>query len=480
LDATSIMKERAMKRHWSVRVFLLATLSVCLSAHASTLYTTSFTGPNGSQPTGFSAYADSGMNSGIDGNEYEQERISDNGVSIAYYSDAADFASGDWRDVTAVTQTRYSGAGNNKNGLIFRARDISSVGTGDFYHVRMEGNALVLWRFNSGSPTQLASIPTTESITAPANRWLRVTAVNVPNPGTDHVQITAELSKNSTFTQVIGTLDFTDTASSAITRSGGVGYRSNNTVGSASRSVFDNLVVTGNNDNLLWYDDYYNTSGPGMQAFLSGGRTQSMVNGKYQSDGSGTMLALINGVDTSAEEWASVSASALMRFNTNSTNGTLSAGLVVGADDVVDTATGDYYLYRVSRLEAASTYQAELLRSNGGVLTSLGTIPLSSSNIPESQNIFLQMIRWGGPGAIHLQTWASLSQDFSNPFAMFDIFDNDPNALGGAGSVGFYASGGGPVNFDNFTVIAVPEPLTLSAALLALGGLSGYLRRRRS
>ena len=468
-----------MKRHWSVRVFLLASLGVCLSARASTLYTTNFTGPNGSQPAGFSAFAQPGMNSGIDGNEYEQERVSADGVSIAYYSNLADFASGDWRDVTAVTQTRFSGAGNNKNGLIVRARGITDTASGDYYHVRMEGNALVLWRFNNGSATQLATIPTTESISSPANRWLRVTAVNVPKIDTDGVRVTAELSKNSTFTQVIGTLDYTDTSLSAITRSGGVGYRSNNTVGSASRSVFDNLVVTGNNDDLLWYDDYYNTTAPGMQAFLSGSRTQAMNNRKYQTDGSGTMLALVNGVDTSAEEWASVKASALMRFNTNSTNGTLHAGLVVGANGVVDTVTGDYYLYRVSRLEAASTYQAELLRSNGGVLTSLGIIPLTSSNIPESQNIFMQMIRWGGPGGIRLQTWASLSQDFSSPFGMFDYLDSSPDALGAPGSAGFYVSGGGPANFDNFSVIAVPEPLTLSAALLALGGIGGYLRRRR-
>lgn len=470
----------------SCRFAALATALGLLAAAGSSqadviIYTQNFTGAAGTQPAGFSAFADPGMNSENDGTgEYEQERLSANGISIASYNVADEIDAGAWRDVTVTTKSRFSGAGNNDNGLIVRARGITSTASGNFYHVRFQGDGLELVRFNGGSGSVLTFSPTSESIAAPANRWLRVSIANVPTPATDQVRIHAELSKNDTFTQIIGTLDYLDTSSSAVTRAGGVGYRSNNTVGSSSRSVFDDLAVANTNPDLLWYDDYADNTAPRMTRYLSGSRTQTMISGKYQFDGSGAAIALLDfPTETSDPQWAYLRVNALMRLNTTSQE---DGGLIFRARgvDSATTGDGDYYMYRLSRDETGGQYVAQLYRHNDGVgFTQLGSMNIGAAGVPESVNIFLQVDSFPEPAGVVIRAMASLSPDFSNPYGIFNYLDSSPSALFAPGTAGFRVNGSGAINFDNFTIMAIPEPASL--VLLALGGLGvlGFGRRER-
>lgn len=452
------------------------------SAAPVTLYTTDFTGANGSQPTGFTAFADPGMNSAIDTNEYEQERSSANGYAVGYYSVADAIATGAWRDVTVTTQTRFSGHPNNVNGLVLRARDITSAsGSGDFYHVRMENNNLVLYRFNNGAGTSLASANTTESIAAAANRWLRVSIENVPNPETDRVLVHAELFKDAAMTQRIADLQYLDTSTSAITRSGGVGYRSLNTTNTASRSVFDNLSVTTSNTSLLWYDDYSTGTAPRMTSYVTGA-TQSVTSRKYQFDdsGAGTAVALAF-VDfpafTQTAPWENVMVSALMR--TGLSDSGVSSGLVLRANNITGaTGSGDYYMFRLNKANS----QAELYRANGGSLVLLGSAPASS--IPASTNIFIQATAYTIEGGVWLSGVASLNSDFSSPIATLGLVDTSALRLLGPGSAGFRVFStpdGWAANFDNFTVqvATIPEPSTLVMAGLGMALLAGWRGGRR-
>jgi hypothetical protein len=461
---------------------LVAGLVGDVPAQAGVLYTANFSGAVGTQPTGFSAFADTGMgsrNSG--GGEYEQSWMSANGVAIAAYSTADDIDSGAWRDVTVTTKSRFSGAGNNDNGLILRARGIADTASGNFYHVRFQGNALELMRFNGGVGAALKTSTTSESIAAPADRWLRVSIENVPKTDTDGVKIHAELSKTVDFSQIIATLDYLDTSTSAITRAGGVGYRSDNTVSASSRAVFDDLVVNGDNPSVLWYDDYNDGTAPRMVSYLSGSRSQSIVSQKYNFDGSGAAIGLLNfPAETSRGDWTNTQTSAMMRLNTMSATQE-DGGLIFRARgvDSATTGDGDYYLYRLFREEAGTgQYLAQLFRHDDGAgFTQLGSINLSAANVPESTNIYLRAEATDVPGGVYVLAMSSLNADFSNPYGLFSYLDNSPKALFGPGSAGFRVNGSGAINFDNFTVMAIPEPAGL--LLLGLGGLIAVAFRRR-
>jgi len=462
-------------------VLVAGSLLTTSPALADVIYTANFTGAIGTQPTGFSAFADPGMVSQNDGaNEYEQERMSANGVAVAYYSTADDIDRADWRDVTVTTQTRFSGAGANQNGLVLRGRGITSTTSGDFYHVRMSGDSLELVRFNGGAGSILKAEPTTESISTAANRWLRVSVANVPQPNTDWVQVHAELSKTANFSQVIGTLDYVDKSTSAITRAGGVGYRSNNTVSSASRSVFDNLLAVNDNPDLLWYDDYADNTAPRMTRFLGGTRTQSVTSQKYGFDNTGAAIAFVDfPAETSDPQWAYTRTSAMMRLNTMG-GSREEGGLIFRANGIDSAALGDgsYYLYRLRRWEDAGEYAAELLRhDDGGGLTLLGSVDIGSAGVPESQNIFLQVDSTPEPSGVFIRAMASLSPEFTNPIGLISFLDTSPDALFGPGTAGFRIDGGGAINFDNFTVMVIPEPASL--ILLGIGVVVLLVRRKR-
>lgn len=460
-----------------------ACLGLAVPVSAAVILTANFTGAAGTQPSGFSAYVD-GMTSQNDGSgEYEQKRLSALGTAIAAYQVLDDIDTGAWRDVTLTTLTRFSGGADNDNGLVFRARGVSGTTSGDFYHVRFQADALELVRFEGGTGAVLKSQATTESIASPTNRWLRVSVQNVPRPNTDYVKIHAELSKTADFSQIIGTLDYLDNSASAITRAGGVGYRSYNTSAtSGARSVYDNLVVDSDKPDLLWFDDYNDDTAPRMTSYLAGTRTQSITNQKYQFDGAGNAIALIDfPAETSGGDWGYVRASAMMRLNTMSATRE-DSGLIFRANgvDSANDGDGNYYFYRLRRQEdvGAQEYVAELLRHNEGVgLTLLDSVSIGAAGVPESQNIFLQVDSIPDSAGLRIMTKASLSPDFSNPLGVFNFLDSSPNALWAPGSVGYRVGGSGAANFDNLTVTAIPEPAAM--LLLGLGAMVLLTGRRR-
>ena len=290
---------------------------------------------------------------------------------------------------------------------------------------------------------------------------------------------------------MVRSIDYTDTSTSAITRAGGVGMRSYITANGV-RSTFDDLKVTSSSPGLLWYDDYYDGQAPKMQSYDTG-VSQSVTGRKYQFGGIGNgerALGLIEfGAETSQAAWENVEASALMRLNTNiSDGGYIATGLILRETGVTNaTSTGAAYHYRLARSETGTDdFRAQLYRTNGGAFSLLDWVSLTNADVPESQNIFLKASTVTEAGGVRIVGLASLSPDFTDPFGWINFLDTSANRILGPGSVGFrvYGAGGitnGAVNYDNFTVRAIPEPAALLvwSLLAGLGIGLGWRRRRK-
>ena len=472
----------------------LVLASYATSASAVTLLTESFSGATGTQPANFTAFTNADINSQIDTAEYEQQHVAGanaSPVALAFFNNTSQTDQGMWRDVVVSTNTRFSGGADNFNGVVLRASNITASNNGNFYHVRIEGNELVLYRAIAGSFTELASISGLAGLPGTiTNRRLEVSIANIAQPDQDHVKISATLFNDAAGTTALGTLNFTDTSADAITRAGTVGYRSFNTAAGDTRSTFDNLKVTSTKGNLLFYDDYHNGTALRMQTFNNGGTsngTGSVTAEKYQFSHGTTPLTSLGLVDfdSATQNWLNVGATALMRMNTNGTgNGTAAGGLILRETDVASnssTLAGEFYHYRLQRIETTNQFQANLLRKDGvaGFVTLGSAVTLSDLLIPESTNIFLNFSAVNEGAGVRLIGFASLNQDFSNPFGLINFLDTSANAIRTAGSAGFRYFGVGTANFDNFTVtdLSIPEPATATLGLLALGGL--MLRRRR-
>ena len=480
----------------TVMALTLAVLCAASSVHADTVvYTEPFTGADGAQPTDFSTFTNtSGMVSQLDGaGEYEQARVnSDPGAhtALGFYDNTDVTDLGAWWDVTADVLLRYSGGSANRNGVLIRARDVAGTSSGDYYHARVEGESLILYRVVNGSFTSIASTNTGASLGAIHDRLLRVQVANVPNPGSDHVNLQVNLYDGTTdAAAVIRTINFTDTSSNAVTRAGGVGLRTYFDGGSSGlRATFDDLTVTNNRPNLLWYDDYPDSSAIRNEFLTDGVITPELTGGKLQFDdiGDGARgLALIDYDDeTSTTPWANVKATTMMRLNTNGTNnGQISAGLVLRESGTTgaNNGTGDFYHYRLVHGEDNNTYAAQLYRVNDGSFTLLDNVTLSMADVPESENIFLSFLAINEAGNVHLVAKASLDQMFNEVFGEIDIIDTSANRILGPGAAGFRTFGGGGlsdgvVNFDNFTVISIPAPMALPGTL-ALMALAAVRRR---
>ena len=445
------------------------------------LYHHNFAGAQGDQPRGFETHVtDPAVDfSRIDGsNEYEQ-RSTTTGTSamVAYYNDTDDTARGAWRDVTVTSRTRYSGGGGNDNGVILRAQDITSAhGTGDFYHVRMNGNDMQFYRFVDGSASLLKQSAVTGGLGAVVNRWLQVSTVNVPGDAhQDYVQISAALYGDAALTNLIWSDHYTDTASNAITRAGGAGYRSYNTASGNTRSVFGDFSVVTQSPNLLWYDDYSDGDAPHMQAF---GKSVTTANGRYDftaSPGSIGVASIDADAITGLPVWEDVEASAVMRLNSAANQG---AGLILRETGLsAASGTGDFYMFRLNQANDA----AELYRTLGGSFTRIAFEQLGLDAIPDHHDILIKFAADTLEGGVYLHGYAF---DLDNGVLLTDFgyFDDSANAIYGPGSAGFRLYGGSNANFDSFTVTAfqvadvIPEPATLS--LLAIGAL-GLIRRRR-
>lgn len=441
----------------------------------------SFSGADGTQPPGWTAYAGTtNLVAGNDGNgEYELAKVVTPAGSpniIASYSDENDVARGNWRDVTILADTRFSGSPDNDNGLIFRARDITAAtGSGDFYHVRVNGSNLQLYRFVNGSATLLdtASLSGFDPYSR-TNRY-RISVENVPNPATDHVQIVAELFNDEAFTNLAGQIDFLDTASNAITRPGGAGFRAYTRAG-VSRAVFDDLIAVNDNPGLLWYDDFSDGQAPNMQSY--GTKTQNVTARKYQfQSGSGEGLGFIDlPAVTSQAEWADVEVRALMRMGSNGPG--LAGGIIARATGITGPGTGDFYMYRLQR---AGTDRAELYRRNSGTFTLLGDVDLGF-DVASSTPVFLRLLTMDVGDEVMLWGQASYRPDFGDVFGDLRFMDDTAARLLGPGSAGFRAYGSGTINFDNFTVTtaAIPEPASILLMGLGAVGLLWFARKRRS
>ena len=443
-----------------------------------------FSGTAGSQPPGWVAHTAAAMESNNDGNgEYHQRKNTSGGnFAVGYYAEQNEIVQGKWRDVTFTTKTRFSGDGDNENGVIFRATDIDGEhGSGNFYHARVSGSQLQLYRFVDGSATLLEQQSLSGFSGTAGNNWYRVSVENIPDAGTDQVHIVAEMFKNAALTDLAGRIDYVDTASNAITRAGGVGFRSHNRTGGSSRSVFDDLTVVSNNVDLLWYDDYFDGTAPHMTAY--GNKSQNVTGGKYQFEGGSTEG--IGFVDlpavTSQSEWADVEIRALMRMGADGPG--LAGGLlsrVTGVEDPgagANTTTGDYYMYRLQR---SGTDRAELYRRNDGGFTLLDEVDLGFE-IPSSEDIFLKMLTGNLGDTVHLRGLASFDPDFSDIFGEIYFADTSEDRILGPGSAGFRVYGGGTINFDNFSVRTtfIPEPGTAVLLALAATWLLAFGRRTR-
>ncbi|NQT51620.1 PEP-CTERM sorting domain-containing protein, partial [bacterium] len=473
-----------------VMAALVAFVVAAQPASAVLIYSEGFNGALGTQPAGWAAYTSGAgivsRNDGSSSGAYEQRRNSTNTTAIGWYDQPDITDPGAWRDTTMDILMRYSGGANNDNGVIFRANDIASASSGDFYHIRVFDNqTLRLYRVRGGSFAQLDISDGGPSLSAIKDRLLRVQVYNIPDAETDNVRIVADYFDGTTdASAVVRHLEFTDDTTSAITSPGSVGVRSYIQVDNV-RAVFNSLSVNNDNRYLLWYDDYYDNSGDRTSTHSAGAITQDMANraARFINIGNGALgLRLLDfDAETSQTEWRDVKVSALMRWNTmGDDNGRIDSGLVLRETGVVGAYTGSYYHYRLVRDEAGTDQAfAQLYRMNNGTATLLDQVTLSMANVPESVNIFLQ---FSGIGA-HLTGMASLSADFSSPFGIIDYLDASPDVINTPGSVGYrvYGSDGltaGAVNFDNLEVThLIPEPATL--ALLGLGGLSLLRRRRR-
>lgn len=477
-------------------IAIVGALVAASSAHAGVvIYTEPFNGADGSQPTDFSTFTTTpGIVSQLDGaGEYEQARVnSDPGshTALGFYDNADVTDVGAWRDTTTDVLLRYSGGSNNRNGVLVRARDVAGASSGDYYHVRVEGDSLVLYRVVNGSFTSIATASAGGSLGAIKDRLLRVDVANVPNPGSDFVRLKVNLYDGaSDAAAVVRSINFTDTSSSAVTRAGSVGVRTFFNGGSSGqRATFDSLSVTNNHKSLRWYDDYAGDDAIRNEFFTNGAIVPELTGGKLQFDdiGDGSRgIALINyDAETSTTPWANVQATAVMRLNTNgANNGQLSAGLILRETGTTgaNNGTGNFYHYRLVHGEDTNTYAAQLYRVNNGAFTLLDSVTLSAADVPESANIFLSFMAVNSGGNVHLVGMASLDQMFASVIGQIDFTDAGASRILGPGAAGFRVFGGGGisdgvVNFDNFTVVSIPTPLALPGAL-ALGAIAAMRRR---
>jgi hypothetical protein len=475
---------------------LLAACAITLrtALAQSVIYTEDFNGALGSLPSGWTATSENAAqlaarNDGV--SEYEHRLIAENSADLRALSHLADTSTTDvgaWRDTTVEALLRYSGGANNQNGLVARVRNASLTG-GDFYHARLNGDAIQLYRFNGATSTLLGSTPT-PSLTTITDRLMRLRTENIASAGTDQVQITVELYNGTTIgSGLMQSLNLTDSSTSAITRSGGAGVRSFHPVAATNgqRATFDNFRVTSNRPNLLWYDDYQDNTAVRAQTFVAGGASSTVANQRQEffAPAGSTAVSLLDfdGV-TSQSAWADTMASATVRLNTNLAGGSLSSALLLRENGVTSaTGSGDYYAYRMVRDENTSNHRAELIRSQGGAITLLATTPLLDTNIPESLNIFSRFEAFSVPGGVQLTGQISLDINFSSTAGFIQFTDTDAARLVNPGSAGYRMEGGaslvnGAINFDNFMVaVAVPEPSTL--ALLGLGCLALRIARRK-
>jgi len=488
-----------------VVVCLMVACLLALAQGASAnpvIYQEDFSGPNGTQPVGFNnpnsphwaQYAN--VKGQILGGEYEQRKtavhptpsVDDDSRVINYYNDADAIDTGAWRDTTISTIVRFNP--ECETGLVFRGRDIvrgsGDLIRGDFYHARISGSTLELMRFRgndvgSNEPTPLAT-DAGSAFSTTVNRLLRVQVANVPHLAQDHVEIQVDLFSGTTeASSILRSITYTDTSSAAITRSGGVGFRTLNRQPVASkRSVFDDLTVVNDNPALLWYDDYFDNKAPRMVPYAAGSVTVGVTNKKYGFNGSGPADAgalLDFDSFTQQPEWENVSASALMRMGL--TMDGLYSGLIVRAQGMdLTTGAGHFYTFN---LTANNGGEAGLYRYDDGAITDLNILDIAG--VPASTNMFVKVDALSTADGVLLTGVASLSPDFSNPFAIITALDDSAGAIYGPGTVGFAvmnqltSSATFAANFDNFTVMAIPEPGTLS--LLGIGGLGALVRRRR-
>lgn len=463
---------------------MLGLLFAAPAARAGLIYSEDFNGVLGSQPAGWAPFTSgAGIVSRNDGaSAYEQRRTGTDTTTIASYAQPDDSDRGIWRDTTTTAILRFSGGAGNRNGLVVRSRGIASHTTGDFYHARIEGNTLRLFRVRNGAFSSIAFDSTGDAITGTPNRLMKVRVDNIPVPETDNVRLRVDLYKGATEASgLLRSIDYTDISTLAITRAGGVGFRSYITTNGV-RSVFNTLRVSNNNRFLLWYDDYYDGDGLRDEAFVSGMAHAISVR-KSQFTGISTgdrgMALLDWDAETSTAPWRDVEVTTLMRLQTSNNGGTLGAGLVLRETGATTANDGDYYNYRLVRDEGAGSYSAELWRANSGSFALLDSVALTSAQVPESANIFLKFTSFGPL----LTGMASLNADFSSPFGLVSALDSGAGAILTPGSVGYRVYGGagitsGIVNFDNLTVTEViPEPASLT--LLAFGGVGLLARRRR-
>lgn len=473
-------------------VLLLVALSLAMACGRSavagpTIYTEHFTGSG--QPADWSAYTDDGsgptaepMYSRILSQEYEQRKAwgtLPNPVpaheAIAYLDDQPTTVRGMWRDSTVSVLTRHSGGGANLNGLIVRASDIGDTTSGDFYHARINGSALDLYRVRGGSYTLLGTTTAGPSFGDTANKRFTVTTSNVPSPNTDHVRIQATLYTDAAGTTVARSIDYLDGSAAAITRAGGVGFRTrNSSSANHQRAVWDDLAVETNHPTLLWYDDYYDNQAPMMVSSLGASQSEAVVNGKYGFSGSGGAAAWIeNGSMTDDPSWENVEATALVRLQTSAA---IRGGLMLRAQDVTTIGSGytdgDFYYMQLVRNEGANAAALRLYRVvDGGLSSPLANDLSGLSLVPESTDIFLKFTAITRDDGVHLSGLASLNADFSDPLSMLSYIDSSSSQILGPGTAGFHMLDSGTINFDNFTITAVPEPAALGLLFVACVGV---------
>jgi hypothetical protein len=481
---------RSLTRQAWVAALAVLAMALITPAFAEVILTESFDGPNGTLPTNWDADNNSGVIvSRRDNNELETEVVvAGNDATLAAYINDDDTDRGLWRDVDVVTTLRYNAGVTH--GLVLRGQESSAVAIedGDYYYVQVNGTTLNLFRVNNGVASgTLATDSTGDSFNTTFNRELRVQIANIADPDTDNVRIRAQIMETGGVT-VLREIDFVDTSSSAITRAGTVGARGRVTESTATgqRATFDDLSVTATRPALLWYDDYYAGDAPRMQSFTSSA-SQDINNGKFRFfsiGGGGQGRATVDfDSHTATDEWENVRATTLMRWSTGTgnTNGRLEGGLILRETGMTSTSDGDYYYFALVRNESASAFVARIFRVIDGNTAEIATSGIVYSDIfPESTNLFLSFEAiTNALGNVELEAIASLNANFSNPIATINFTDTNAARILGPGSAGFRVGGSSvsaaTVNFDNFTVVAVPEP---SSILVMIGLLLGIVRRR--
>jgi len=483
----------------SVLSFVLC-VSGMVSRAQTLLYSEDFNGSVGSQPADWSVFNQNGsfFLGRNDGNsEYEHRVVSSPLPSdlrvVSHYNNPDETDRGVWRDSTTEAIMRFSqtSSGSSQTGLIVRGRGMTATG-GDYYHARINGSNLQIFRFIGGTATLLQTVALPAGYGSAQDRLMRVNTENIAAIDTANVRLTVEIYKGSTAASGIDlTTTVTDTAVNAISRTGTSGMRSFflSSSGANVRSTFDDMrVTTGHPNLLLWYDDYYNSQAVRPEVYTSPGMPHVIANrrSEFNSVAAGNSGIHVIGFDaeTSTAAWENVVATAMVRLNTNNSNGELSGGLVLRETGVSGTAnSGDYYHLALVRDENTSNHRLDLVRVNAGLFTVLDSQPLFSNEVPESANIFMEFQAVSELGGVRLTGHLSQNLDFSSAYGFINFLDASSSRLLGPGSAGFLVQGGanmvsGAINFDTFTVQAViPEP---SSFVLGLCGLMLLRTMRRN